>query len=87
MNPIAAWSWIAADGRREQVVELRLDRLGPAEERVQEAHVPQCRAGPGPTWPSSRWILVSSSIRFSSVGWVEKRFASDLPFSFSAGAK
>src|SRR6202035_2743507 len=58
--------------QREQVVELRLDRLGPAEQHVEEAHYRRPLLPPGLTSPSWRWIFSSCSMRLSRDGWVEK---------------
>ncbi len=66
--------------QREQRVQFRRHRLGPAEQRVQEAH----------GYLLSCWEIRSSwASRFSSVGWVENRVDSVISPArlCSAGAK
>src|SRR5271166_5986189 len=69
--------------QREQIVQLGLDRLGPAQQRVEKTHerYPAVR-------PSCCCTLSSSASLRSRLGWVENtvdRLA--LAFSFIAGAK
>src|SRR6516165_793327 len=71
--------------QREQVIQLGRDRLGPAQQGVQETHSLR------PYWPwlSWRWTLSSSSSLRSRLGWVEKMVDSvaALAFRCAAGAK
>src|SRR5580700_7603646 len=54
--------------QREQVIQLGRDRLGPAQQGVQEAH----SLRPYWRWLSCCWTLSSSASRRSRLGWVEK---------------